>query len=45
MLIGGWSREKVDEEIKKCDIVCSNCHRIRTYSKLAGLAKVVKAGA
>jgi hypothetical protein len=31
MINGGWSKEKVDIEIKKCDIVCANCHRIRTY--------------
>ena len=23
----------LDEEIKKCDIVCSNCHRIRTHQR------------
>ena len=28
----GWS--KVLEEINKCDIVCANCHRIRTHSDL-----------
>jgi hypothetical protein len=33
MIVGGWAKEKIEEEIKKCDIVCSNCHRIRTYSK------------
>lgn len=38
MINGGWSKEKVDKEIEKCDIVCSNCHRIRTYSKLAEVA-------
>jgi hypothetical protein len=24
---------QVLEEIKKCDVVCSNCHRIRTYKR------------
>mgnify|MGYP007134673230 CR=1 FL=1 len=25
---------KFKEEIKKCEIVCSNCHRIRTHNRL-----------
>jgi hypothetical protein len=25
---------KMDEEVKKCDLVCSNCHRERTQSRL-----------
>ncbi len=29
-----WSYEKLLEEIKKCDIVCANCHRIRTFNRL-----------
>lgn len=41
MVAGGWSLKKIMKEIKKCDIVCSNCHRLRTY---AGIAKVVTAG-
>ena len=28
-----YSIERLLEEINKCDIVCSNCHRIRTWSK------------
>lgn len=28
----GKSLKEIREEIAKCDIVCSNCHRIRTYS-------------
>lgn len=28
------SEEKLREEIAKCDVVCSNCHRVRTYIKL-----------
>jgi len=31
----GWNktRQALDKEILKCDIVCSNCHRIRTYTR------------
>lgn len=28
-----FSAEKVEAEITKCDIVCSNCHRIRTSKR------------
>lgn len=28
-----YSWEKAMLEIEKCDIVCPNCHRIRTYSR------------
>lgn len=28
------SRKKLDEEIAKCDLVCSNCHRERTWQRL-----------
>lgn len=39
--------EKIKLEIKKCDLVCANCHRVRTSkrltSKLAAIANVVKA--
>lgn len=31
MINGGWSKKNVDREIRKCEIVCANCHRIRTY--------------
>lgn len=26
-----YSKNKILEEIEKCDLVCANCHRIRTY--------------
>lgn len=28
------SIKQAKEEIKKCEVVCSNCHRIRTYNRL-----------
>lgn len=28
---GSWKVEKVLKEIEKCDLVCANCHRERTY--------------
>ncbi len=27
----GSSKDKILEEIKKCQLVCANCHRIRTH--------------
>lgn len=30
-LVRNGSRKQVWEEIEKCDLVCSNCHRIRTH--------------
>lgn len=39
--------ETIKSEIEKCDLVCSNCHRIRTHRRLktrsAEVANVVKA--
>lgn len=29
----GTSKEKIDAEMAKCDLVCSNCHRIRTKKR------------
>ena len=33
-LIDSLSKKKIDEEIAKCEIVCSNCHRVRTHDRL-----------
>ena len=30
-----WSLKTVLAEVAKCDVVCSNCHRIRTFTRLA----------
>jgi hypothetical protein len=32
-LQNGTSLDKIKNEIKKCEIVCSNCHRIRTFER------------
>lgn len=32
------SKIKILEEIKNCELVCSNCHRIRTYNRQVGVA-------
>jgi len=29
----GFSIENINEELKKCDLVCSNCHKLRTYKR------------
>lgn len=29
-----YGKERLLAEIKKCDIVCSNCHRIRTHKRM-----------
>jgi len=31
---GGFGFEAIVAEIAKCDLVCANCHRIRTYLRL-----------
>lgn len=32
-LIPTLSKKKIDEEIAKCEVVCSNCHRARTHTR------------
>ena len=44
MAARNWSLDKIKDEVQKCEVVCANCHRIRTFGKLAGIAKVVTAG-
>lgn len=33
-----YSIARLLEEIKKCDLVCSNCHRIRTFNRANAIA-------
>lgn len=33
MAVRNWSLEKIKQEINKCEVVCANCHRIRTYRR------------
>jgi len=33
MVCDGYSISRIKQEIKKCDILCSNCHRIIHFSK------------
>ena len=35
-LINTLSQKRLDAEIAKCEIVCSNCHRARTYIRKNG---------
>lgn len=32
-LVQGWSIQSLQSEINKCDIVCANCHRKRTFDQ------------
>jgi hypothetical protein len=35
------SRRLIDDEVAKCDLVCANCHRIRTQMRRHPMAKMV----
>lgn len=32
-MAGGYKRETIQKEIDKCDVVCANCHNIRTHRR------------
>lgn len=35
-----WAIAQVVAEIQKCDVVCANCHRMRTYGERIGLGRL-----
>ena len=39
-LVGHASIERLDEEIRKCDLVCANCHRVRTFTRAVEKGKI-----
>jgi hypothetical protein len=39
-LINSGSTKQVKEEIAKCELVCSNCHRIRTFNRIKDKNKI-----
>jgi hypothetical protein len=36
MIHDGFSWAEIKKEISKCEVVCANCHRIRTHDRLTG---------
>ena len=38
MIHDGFSWAAIKKEIAKCEVVCSNCHRIRTHNRLTSKA-------
>jgi hypothetical protein len=34
MIHDGFSWKAIKKEIEKCEVVCANCHRIRTHDRL-----------
>jgi len=33
MVVGRYAKQRILDEIAKCDLVCANCHRLRTARK------------
>ena len=36
--LGSASMKRIMDEIAKCEIVCSNCHRLRTWLRANGIS-------
>jgi hypothetical protein len=37
MVLRGFRRETILEEISKCELVCANCHAVRTFGRTIGV--------
>lgn len=38
-LVNGHGRRAILEEIEKCELVCANCHAVRTFERRRGVAQ------
>jgi len=43
-IVNGFSKKKLLEEIKKCDLVCACCHRLRTFERSCKFDKNAQVG-
>jgi hypothetical protein len=34
MIHDGFSWKAIKKEVEKCEVVCANCHRVRTHYRL-----------
>ena len=34
LIRGGYSMQQLKDELEKCEVVCSNCHRLRTHFRI-----------
>lgn len=41
-LVNRGSRKRLLEEIAKCDLVCANCHSVRTHMRRVALPQLVE---
>jgi hypothetical protein len=45
LLMQGQSKRRILEEIARCELVCANCHAVRTVERLRGVAQPGRAPA
>lgn len=43
LVSGAYKGELIVEELRKCEVVCANCHRIRTHQRKENLAPSLRA--